>query len=909
MSTSANPAFQQLKDALVAACHQGDYGPVPGLLQQAWAIAQASGHPADTAEAHWCAGLAAMHRESALALTHFDAAYAHYQDAPVLAARVQVNRGPLLGRLGRVAEGVAALDEAESTLRTHALMARLPPLLINRADLEARRGQYAAMLAYAREAEQVALHSAAPAIVITAQINQAFAAMFLGDLALATEQLARAHALAVAEGYDDLVARVAVNQAHLSILQDRLMEALRALQAARASFPPELAVEEATVAVEEANLYERLGMFEEGYRAARAAATLFAAHQLAEESVEAALLALRLALTAEQSLPPWSFEPLRWLVRDREVVRAQAVALAAQVSPMLQATLAALQAHPALQRASEPTALLAQADAAVATLTALDVPGAALQAGLLAAQLAAVLRRDAAVRYRTLATQAATLNQPALEQQACEGIATVSRGRTVSAALQRAADLAASMRRALPVEELKARALTSQSLLQTRLAEAYLREGRPALALDAVLTAKGGLWADMVAPRHVAPPDAAWLTARTALIFWEARFREAAGDAAAQSVCQGHIREALALLRVSRPERPPLPLPNLEAIQAQLPTEAIAVEFLLGEKQARACVLTRTAPPRWVVLGKTAAIRDAAERLSLRLHPLAKLPPAEQLARALAQRPATDTLFAELHTLLVAPLGLAPDGTPLILAPDGALADLPWAAFYDRGNPTVPYLGEQHTLSLVPSLAVLALALPPPANGPPLALGCADGAIALQVAAELDAYARIFPTARVVEQATSADLAGATGAALLHLSAHGRLNAEQPLLSAITLADGPVLLADIFNLNLAGTALAVLSACETNAVAPLGGLALALSGSFLAAGVTAVVAGLWQIDAEATRIGVEACYGALRGGAGLGAAMQQAQATVRAAGYDHPYYWAALQPLMRTAEFSLPALP
>ena len=60
------------------------------------------------------------------------------------------------------------------------------------------------------------------------------------------------------KGYADFVARVAVNQARLSTLQDRLIHALHALQAARVNFPPELEVEEATVAVEEAGIYERL---------------------------------------------------------------------------------------------------------------------------------------------------------------------------------------------------------------------------------------------------------------------------------------------------------------------------------------------------------------------------------------------------------------------------------------------------------------------------------------------------------------------------------------------------------------------------------------------------------------------------------------------------------------------------
>ncbi|MEI6776762.1 MAG: CHAT domain-containing protein [Chloroflexales bacterium] len=904
-SSSASPAFPQLKDAIVAACSQGSYEQVQALILQAWAIAQASGLPADAAEAHWCAGLADMHRDSAAALAHFDAAYTSYRDDPVLAARIQVNRGPLLARLGRVDAGVAALAEAEATLRAHGLVDRLPSLLINRSDLEGRGSRYREMLAYAREAEQVSLHCEHADAAIMACINQAFAGMFLGELGLAADALDRARALALAEDYADLVARVALNQAHLSIVQDELMRTLRLLHEARSSFPPELAVEAATVAVEEATLYERLGMYEEGYRSARAAAQQFAAHQFVEESVETGLLALRLSLTAERVLPPWVFDQIRWLAHDREIVRGQAVAWADRASPALQALLAALQSHPALQPTAERATLLSQADEAVATLDMLDVPVIALHARMIAADLAALMRQDAAPRYRTIAAQAENLGQPGLEQQAREGLATVVRGRAVSAALQRAADLAASMRRTMPVEELKARALTHQSLLHTRLAEAYLREGRPALALDALLTMKGGIWADLIAPRPLESPHPAWQTARTALIFWEERLRDAGGETE-RTVCQGHIRDAMLTMRAVRPERISHPFPSLDAIQARIPIGAVAVEYMLGERQAMACVLTRSAAPCWITLGKTTAIRDAAERLGLRLQTLAKLSPSVQQSCALTQRRATDMIFAELHDLLIAPLGPLLANAPLILAPDGALADLPWAAFYDRTNPTTPYLGQQHTLSLVPSLAVLALDLPPVANGPPLALGCADARIAPQVAAELAAYAQIFPTARIVPQATCGDLAGASGAALLHISAHGRLNAQQPLLSAITLADGPLLLADVFNLNLTGTALVVLSACETNMVAPLGGLALALSGSFLAAGVTAVVAGLWQIDAEAARIFVEGCYRALRSGVGLGSAIQQAQANVRAAGYDHPYYWAALQPLMRVADLIVP---
>lgn len=905
MSNSTPSPFQPIKDAIVESCSLGDYVHVVELVQQAWDIALASGHPADIAEAHWCAGLGDMHRDSSVALNHFDTAYKHYQDDPFLAARIQVNRGPLLGRMGRIDEAVAALTEAEITLRSGEHYHRLIPLLINRSDLEARAGHYAQMLVYAREAEEIALGCERPDSAAIACINQAFAAMFLGDLALAESRLERAREIATQAEYDDLVARVAVNQAHLHIFRDQLIQAMHLLKEARLRFPSELVVEEATVAIEEALLYERLGMFEDGYRSARTAFMVFDTHRLAEESVEAALLLLRLSITAETTLPPWIFDQQRWLVRDREMIWRRAAEISVQASPTLQAMLAALQAHPVLQPAADMAIRLAQIDATAERLTELQVPHAALQASLIAADIAASIRQQAAPRYQSLAIRAAELGLPSLEQQAYTGLARVSRGRSVSVALQRAVDLAASMRRAMPDEEMKARALTSQSLLHTRLVEAYLHEKRPEQALAALIEAKGGLWIDLIAPRRLETPDPVWITARTQLMFWEEKLREAF-DGHAREICHNHIREALLILRATQHTREVLPIPSLIDIQSHIPAEAVAVEYMVGEKQVFACILTQTGIPQWVKLGKIAAILDVAERLSLRLLSLMRLPPEEQRLRAISQRQATDAILAELYDLLVKPLAELLGTAPLILAPDGALGDLPWAAFYDRSHPEQPYLGQQHLLSLVPTLALLASEYSSALAGPPLALGCADAQIAPYVTAELQTFTKIFPSGQVIPQASSADLKQAYRPAILHISAHGVLNPKQPLLSSIMLNDGPFLLADVFNLDLSATTLTILSACETNTISPLGGIALALSGAFLTTGVKAVIAGLWSIDAYAAQIFVERCYQILYDGATLELAIQQAQLAIRVAGYDHPYYWAAMQPLMRVCHLRIP---
>ena len=85
---------------------------------------------------------------------------------------------------------------------------------------------------------------------------------------------------------------------------------------------------------------------------------------------------------------------------------------------------------------------------------------------------------------------------------------------------------------------------------------------------------------------------------------------------------------------------------------------------------------------------------------------------------------------------------------------------------------------------------------------------------------------------------------------IFHFTGHGEHNLQQPLNSALELANKEMLtLQDIFQLNLKGYQLACLSACETGLTSKQGIIDeyVGLVSGFLAKGVTHVVTTLWQV--------------------------------------------------------------
>lgn len=135
---------------------------------------------------------------------------------------------------------------------------------------------------------------------------------------------------------------------------------------------------------------------------------------------------------------------------------------------------------------------------------------------------------------------------------------------------------------------------------------------------------------------------------------------------------------------------------------------------------------------------------------------------------------------------------------------------------------------------------------------------------------------------------------------------HATLKTDNPLLrSGLALAganldkdeneDGILTALEASSLNLWGTKLVTLSACDTGIGEVKNGEGVyGLRRAFIIAGAETVVMSLWPISDSVTRDLMSSYYRGLREGLGRGDALRRAQlAILNRKGHEHPFYWAS----------------
>ncbi len=240
---------------------------------------------------------------------------------------------------------------------------------------------------------------------------------------------------------------------------------------------------------------------------------------------------------------------------------------------------------------------------------------------------------------------------------------------------------------------------------------------------------------------------------------------------------------------------------------------------------------------------------------------------------------------------------LAETGLPpqLTIVPHGLLHQVPFHALFDGEA----YLIDRSEIVYAPSAAVDALCTQrerrPPRRG--VAAGLADALIPA-VDAEARAVAGQLRRSGVEtdlllgEAATRQQIrAAADGRDVIHLACHGLFRADNPMFSALKLADGWLTAADVMQFQLRD-ALVVLSACESGRNRVLqGDEVIGFPRALLGTGTSSVLVSLWLVQDESTAALMGHWYEQMGAGFGRGAALRHAQQALREM-HPHPYYWA-----------------
>ena len=259
---------------------------------------------------------------------------------------------------------------------------------------------------------------------------------------------------------------------------------------------------------------------------------------------------------------------------------------------------------------------------------------------------------------------------------------------------------------------------------------------------------------------------------------------------------------------------------------------------------------------------------------------------------------------AKLHELLVKPL-LADGDKAVALLPHESLHYLPFQALSSGGE----YLVQKVAVSYVPSgSALVELATRErPKAGKFFALGnpdLGDPKLALPGAQrEVESLKALFPDSEAffLKDATRERmLKEAPQSRLIHVAAHGSVDAVDPLFSKLHLAGpsanaGALEARDVYAMKFDVSSLVVLSACETGlGRVTRGDEVWGFTRSFLSAGAPALVVSLWQVSDESTEMLMKRFYGELTRGVDARQALRAAQLEVmKDPRFASPYYWSA----------------
>lgn len=801
--------------------------------------------------------------EAALA----EATLSNLPDGALDLARLRVNVGLVLQRIGRTADALASYSAAQQTLQEHH-DARWEGLLLSlRGTLLAYRGDHESARRDLHRAVELGRDNGYEVVHQSAQHNLGFAALRAGDLPEALRQLDRARELAQQIG-----------RRTESVLADRADALLEA----------GLVEESRQCAEQAADGHERAGF---AFNAAEAR-LLAADAALAARDPSAAIECARAARVAftRQRRPNWaawashielaarftagerSVRILRDLVRNSEQLEQAGWLITPQESKLFAARMAL-----ALGRHDEATELFTQVAAA---------------------------RRGGPARLRIVGWEA----QAALSETRGN---VAEAGRAVDQGLRVAADYAGT----LGATDLRAGA----AMMGADLAKTGLRLALTGGSARQVLLRAEQWRAAALRRRPVRPPDDAAFAARLGRL--RAVVAQIAEDGLAGKNVRGLQAERVRLeqdvkelARHARGgEYAPEPRLDLAALSAGLGERAL-VEYVRVDDALHAVSLV-DGVARHHALGSYKAVLSEVDSLRFSLERMARRHGSAALQQAAVA--AYDYARSELDNALVRPLAKRLGDRPLVLVPTGSLHALAWSVLPSlTGRQVTVSPSARSWLTAVNAQAEDELAKPrtPRDVGDdavrrgsvraPDEQAARDGhaprtaaqqdRLAEQVVlaygpglphaeAEIGDLAHRYPLAKplVGADATAQAVAEALdGAQLAHIAAHGRFRSDNPLFSSLELADGPLTVYDLEGIRQAPATL-VLSACDAalSGIRP-GDELMGVASAVFALGTRTLIASVAPVGDEETRELMNVFHGALAEGFPPALALVKAQRAV-----------------------------
>lgn len=747
------------------------------------------------------------------------------------------------------------------------------------------------------------------------RVNLALTLADMGEFASCEQLLQESRVAAAAFAQEATVARIDMDLGMLYTILGRPADALRAFEQARQHFTlSQNHMELGSVLLREAELLERLGALRQAQRAYRAAQEHFAALEMWPQvslTLVQGAIAFRLDHEFEQAAAWLHQAEVLWAAQQHVLglarIQLERVALAVAQNQLTVAR--------ALLRREFMEAPMQQA-----------MPGLAAQAQLLAAVIyqrqgalahhraeQQDLYNQATAAYQFVLAYSRQQGDHQLQRQALAGLAELAWPQEPSKAFQlveQALQQDEMMRTALSLQELKASFLLKTNELLLQLVEWAFLLNQPEQMLRYSWRAKGAALLDLFTAAEAIPHASAAkvrteateleaLRQQLATLRWQAAVQHAtAGQLETTAEQQNPAIYALEEKLLAHRRQQNHEVTALIQWEDISPGALIAaagadllIEYICTNGQLMAITVDQQGRCTHYLLAELDTVLEVQDELQFAIRSaLWHFTQQQNISAALHDE--SQALLTFLYDLLLAPLGIA-GYRRLLIAPCDALHKIPFAALWHAGK----FLIEAHPIELIYTGALLIKAPPPAALGAPIVIASsADGQLPT-VSHEVDAIQRHFSTATCLidQQNAVAQLhAQPEPPCFVHLAAHTLERNDNPLFTALRLAQAMLSVEECYELPLHGTAVVTLSSCKTSSGMDSAGALLAFQSAMLVAGAHRVISSLWEIHGAFSVPWMERFYGYLARGEPPAQAWRKTQiACLADPQLNHPALWAA----------------